>query len=214
MISNYNELTLSKFLELRNMDWSDRDEVEMEVETMSILSDISEDELMDMPIMEYRKLAAQANFLTTEPKAEKRPPKEITVNGRVYAVLKDVKEMTTGQFIDYQSYIKEPEKAEQNLPFIMSCFCVPKGKKYGEYDIEDVIPDMGQIPITTVLTISGFFFRKSQTLLSAMLTYSEWQMKKMMRKEKNKEMVEKMKTVTEGLRMLKDSVRNGDGLQV
>lgn len=213
MISNYNELTLSKFLELRQMDWTDRDEVEMEVETMSILADMSEDDILDMPIMEYRKLAAQANFLTEEPKPASRPPKEITINGRVYTVLKDVKEMTTGQFIDYQSYIKEPEKAEQNLPFIMSCFCIPKGQKYGDYDIESVIPDMSQIPITTVLTISGFFFRKSQTLLSAMLTYLEWKTKKMMRKEKNQEMKTKLKTATEGLHTLKNSVKNGDGFQ-
>ena len=120
--------------------------------------------------------------------------------------------MTAGQFIDYQNYIKDINTTEKNLPLLMTCFCIPKGKKYGEYDFVEVSNDMKKLPIEMVLGLAGFFFRKSQRLIDNTLTYLDWMVKRMSKREKNKEIAEKMTEARQKLHILKDLVKDGDGL--
>ena len=208
MIENYKQLTLEKYLEIKNLDL-EQPEIDIHVQIISILSDLSEDEVLDLPLPEYKKMVAKTSFLYEEPKAEKHPPREITINGRKYEVLRDAKKMTAGQYIDYQSYLKGD--VESNLPLILSTFCVPKGEKYGETPVEDVVEDMKVIPVQTVLTLSRFFFRQSQNSINSILLFLEWTTKRMKKKEKNKEITEKMETALTQIRTLQDLVNGGDG---
>lgn len=210
MINNYKDLTLGKYLQLREIDPT-CDEMDIQVQMLSILSDKDEEEILDLPLPEYRKLVGQTAFLVEQPVAGKTPPREITVNGRKYSVLRDAKEMTAGQYIDYQNYISDTSVAEKNLPFLLSCFVIPKGKKYGDYDLEEVVSDIRCMPIETVLTLSSFFFRQSQNSINNMLIYLDWMTKRMEKREKDETKKAMMKEAREKVAMLQDLLKDGDG---
>lgn len=211
MITSYKDLTLDKYLALRNID-VEQEEIDIQSQMLAVLNDCTVDEILDLKLDEYHKLVGQMNFLLNEPNPIKKVPNEITINKNKYEVIKDARSMTAGQFIDYQNYIKDINTTEKNLPLLMTCFLIPKGKKYGDYDFVEVAKDMGQLPIEMVLGLAGFFFRKSQKLISNTLTYLDWMVKKMKRRETNKEIVAKMEEATEKLHTLKNLVNGGDGL--
>lgn len=211
MINNYKDLTLEKYLALREIDLM-QEEIDIQSEMLAILNSCTVDEILNLKLDEYHKLVGEMSFLAEEPKPIKSIPREIVVNGKKYSVIKDAREMTAGQFIDYQTYIKDINSAEKNLPLLLTCFCIPKGKKYGEYDFVEAADDMRKLPIELVLGLAAFFLRQSQKSISSTLTYLDWMTKRMKRKEKNKEIVEKMEMAREKIHMLQDLVNGGDGL--
>lgn len=211
MIDSYSKLTLDKYLQLRNIDLT-QDEIDTQVEMISILSDEDIDTILSLPLTEYQKRARATAFLLNEPKVGDRPPRTIKIGNTVYEVVKDIRSFTTGQYIDYQNYISDLSLVEDNLPRLMTVFLIPKGHKYSDgYEIFDVEKDALNIPIETVLTLSRFFFRKSQTSISNTLTCLDWMMKRMEKKEKDKEKREKIAEARKGLLTLKNSVNGGDG---
>lgn len=210
MINNYKDLTLEKYLQLRDIDITELEPLDIQAQMIAILSDMTEDEVLDLSLPEYQRLVGEMLFLNEEPVPIKTIPKELTISGRKYSVLKNAREMTAGQFIDYQSYIKDD--VEKKLPLLLTCFIIPKGKKYGQYDIAEVIDDMRMLPIETVLGLAAFFLRQSQRLISNTLTYLDWSVRRMERKEKKTETREKMKEAREKIRLLQDLVNDGDGL--
>ena len=55
----------------------------------------------------------------------------------------------------------------ENYPQIMACFMVPKGKKYGEYDIDDVVKELNEyFSIVDAETIMFFFAESYQKLIT------------------------------------------------
>lgn len=213
MIDSYKDLNIGKFLEIRNIDLTDKEEIDIQVALISILADMTEDEVLELPIPEYRKMVAKMSFLFTPPDVKEKLPKKVMINGEEYTVVDEVKKMRTGQFIDYESYISKDD-SENMLPYILSCILIPKGKTYGnDYDLEATVKDITEhLPIETALSIARFFFRKSQSLIRATLTYLGWMMKKRMRKAKTEaEKVKMMKTVQQTA-LLSNLVKSGDGL--
>lgn len=210
MINNYKDLTIAKYQQLLSIDWNDMDEVDRQVTMISILSDKDEDEILNLPLTEYTKLAAQTEFLLKEPDVKKRKPNKIRINGKEYEVLKEVKDMTAGQYIDYQQYLSLND-INKFLPNILSCFIIPKGKKYGEYNIDGVINDIKDMSVEEALSIASFFTKKFRTSIEAILLYSRWMLKKMKRKTKDETMKENIEMARKRLQSLYNSIRNGDG---
>ena len=132
MIDNYNDLTIKKYRELASIEKGD-DDMEYGIEILSVLSDISEDDLMQMPITEFTDLMSKTKFLNTqiERTEYKKLGKRITVNGKNYRLIKDAKELTTAQYIDFKSYISR-ENFIDMLPYILTVFLVPEEKKYND----------------------------------------------------------------------------------
>lgn len=211
MINNYKDLTLEKYLALRNIDLM-QEEIDIQTQMIAILNDCTVEEVLDLKLDEYHRLVGEMSFLSEEPQPTKSIPREIKIGDNKYTILRSARDMTAGQYIDYQNYIKDINTAEMNLPLLMTCFCIPKGHKYGDYDFVDVVNDMKKLPIEMVLGLSRFFFLKSQKLINSTLTYLDWMMKMMKKKEKNQQTREKMMEAMEKLHMLKDLVNDGDGL--
>lgn len=206
MINNYKDLTLEKYLKLQDIDWTSMEEIDIQSTMISILSDMDINDVLDLPISEYRKMAEQLQFLTVEPKIKSHKIDKVKINGKEFYVLKDVKDMTAGQYIDYQTYIQNGDN--KMLPYILSCVIIPKGKKYGEVD---TIEDMMQLSVEEALTISNFFMNKSRSLIRGTLLYLEWMMKKKMKRMKDETMKEKMKEAVKEIHSLRNLTKDGDG---
>lgn len=209
MIDNYKKLNVSKYIELQNIDIEGKEEVDIQVNILSILYDMSEDEILELPIPEYKKLVVGSSFLTTPPTPYDKIPDTIIINKKKYSVIKDIKKMSAGQYIDYQNYIKD--KSPKMLPFLLSCFLIPNGKKYGD-GLEEVLEDINNLSILDAISLSAFFLKKWESLTKATLIYLIWRMKWMMKKEKNPIVKEQMKIAVQKLTMLRNTIKNGVGL--
>ena len=206
MINNYRDLTIEKYIELYEIEVHGMEEIDIQSNIIAILSDMTVDEVLDLPIPQYKKLVQQTAFMTVPPQVKARKISKVTINGKEYKVLEKVEDMTTGQYIDYQSYLQKNEV--KMLPYILSCLIIPNGEKYGE---SDTIEDMKQMSVEEALTISNFFMKQSLTLTNATLRYLEWQMKRKMKKMKEETVKQKMMEAIQNLRSLRNLLKNGDG---
>lgn len=211
MIDSYDKLTVGKFLELRQMDITGMEEIDIQVNIIAILNDMDEEEVINLPLQDYQKLVKQSAFLTSQPTPQNKIPKILKLNGKQYDVVTDVKDMTAGQYIDYQTYISYKE--DKYLPHILSCIIIPKGEKYGQTDIMTTIKTIEEyLPISVAISLSAFFLNRWQSLTKATLTYLILKMKMMMRKEKNMRVKVQMRQALRKMTTLRSLIKDGDGL--
>lgn len=211
MIDNYNKLSIGKFMEIQDIDFTGMEEIDIQVSLIAILNDMTEDEVMDLPLNDYKDCVRKLKFLATKPEPKNKVPKAVKLDGKEYTVIKDIKEMTAGQYIDYQNYLSH--KDNKYLPHILSCFIIPKGEKYGDSNLMEIIEIIKtELPIGIALTMSAFFLKKWESLTKGTLTYLGLKMKWMMRKEKNQEVKKKMQMAIKNLTTLRNSIDSGVGL--
>lgn len=211
MIDNYNKLSIGKFMEIQDIDFTGMEEIDIQVSLIAILNDMTEDEVMDLPLNDYKDCVRKLKFLATKPEPKTKIPKAVKLDGKEYTVIKDIKEMTAGQYIDYQNYLSHKEN--KYLPHILSCFIIPKGEKYGDSNLMEIIEIIKtELPIGIALNMSAFFLKKWESLTKGTLTYLGLKMKWMMRKEKNQEVKKKMQMAIKNLTTLRNSIDSGVGL--
>lgn len=206
MINNYKDLTLEKYIELYELDIHGMEEIDIQSNIIAILSDMTVDDVLDLPIPQYKKLAQQTAFLTAQPQVKARKINRIYINGKEYNVLDKIEKMTTGQYIDYQTYLKKNDV--KMLPYILSCLIIPSGEKYGD---TDTIEQIKQMTVEEALTISNFFMNKSLTLIKGTLRYLEYMMKRKMKKVKEETLKQQMTEAIQKLHSLQNSLKNGVG---
>ena len=211
MIDNYNKLSIGKFMEIQDIDFTGMEEIDIQVSLIAILNDMTEDEVMDLPLNDYKDCVRKLKFLATKPEPKNKVPKAVKLDGKEYTVIKDIKEMTAGQYIDYQNYLTH--KDNKYLPHILSCFIIPKGEKYGDSNLMEIIEIIKtELPIGIALTMSAFFLKKWESLTKGTLTFLGLKMKWMMKKEKNQEVKKKMQMAIKNLTTLRNSIDSGVGL--
>lgn len=212
MIDSYDKLTIGKYRELIKLE--KEDDMTYGLQILSVLSDISEDDLMNMPLDEFSSMMAKTKFLYKE--IEKLDynhlGKTLTINGKKYEIIKSARKMTAGQYIDYKNYISN-ENLMDVLPYIMTVFVIPKGHKYcDDYDAEDLANEFNEyMDIKTALCISDFFRHQSALWIQSSMLYLEWTMKRTLKREKNQEMKEKLTEALNQIAYLRNSLKNLDG---
>lgn len=159
MITNYNSLTVGKYETLlRARADHEGDTNELNLHVLSILTDMTVDQLLDLKVPEFRAMMDRAGFLCTAPR-----PSEVARQYRfgdlVLVPVTDVRKMTAAQYIDFQNFSNAGEGLQAEL---LSCFLVPKSMKYNDgYDILEVqqaIRDF--MPVTVALGLLAFFLRR------------------------------------------------------
>lgn len=190
MIDSYDKLTLGKWLELKDVD-TNQEEIDIQADILSILSDMTVDELLNLPIQEYNQMVRDSMFLTKEPQTLNKLPNKFKIGDKEFTILTKPEDMTAGQYIDYQSYIKNDDIAH-----ILTCFVIPVGEKYGESNTEELAQLFkDNMPVTLALSIARFFFQLFLSLIRVTVDYLISKTKKTARKMKNKEMLKALKAL-------------------
>ena len=201
MITNYNNLTVGKYEALmRARADYEGDTNELNLHVLSILSDMTVEQLLDLKVPEFRAMMDRAGFLCTAPR-----PSDVARQYRfgdlTLVPVTDIRKMTAAQYIDFQNFSNTGEGRQAEL---LSCFLVPKGMKYNDgYDILEVqqaIRDF--LPVTAALGLLAFFLRKLHRSTISTLRSS---VKKM---PKNKQTAETIRMTNRLIR----SLQSGDGL--
>lgn len=209
---SWKEISVNTFSRLRNIDYKqDGGEFEMlnaNIELLSILCDCDEDTISNLTTSEFTYLLNQTAFLRDMPKVKIEDT--YIINGTTYKVFLSLKQMSVAQYVDFQTYFKDQQKYFKEL---LSVFLIPKGMKYGEgYNIDDTINDIGEyLSIVDANSILFFFVILFQSLTKVTLDCSIKDMKKMMKKTKNKEEKEKMEMAIKEMEKAKALTKNGIG---
>lgn len=206
MITSYNELTLGKYLQVMQVLQEDMEDIDRTVRMVAILNDMTDDEVESMPIADFADRAQALAFLYGEkPKHGGRITEKLKLDGSTYRITTNIAKLTTAQFIDFQTFAKEPQKY---LVELLSVFILPEGKKYNDgYDIAEVqrlIRENITAPQATAI-VSFFLTRLNRSAISTLI-YLGWKLRK--RAKKSPELQRKIQEAKTALR------QNGAGLGV
>lgn len=206
-IDNYGALPVGKYQRLVSIQ--EEEPVERSLRILEVLTDLTADELLGLPVGEYSDLTRKARFLDVPPRAAKRLGGYVC-DGMELVVMSDPRKMTAAQYIDYQTFAAE---ADTHIVELLSCFLIPKGHKYNErYDIELVHQVIREaLPTDAAMgLLAGFLWRLGRSL-RASLTYSAWMLRRRAKRltgEEREQMLTAAATIKEAVR----SLRAGDGL--
>lgn len=202
-IKSFKDMSLKTYYDIDKLKNKEIDAVDFEIELISILCECSVNDILDLPISQYQALRAEAQFVADFPDIVPNCPDNMTINGHKYAISKDLSKVTTAQYIDFQNYLK----MENNVQYVLSCFLIPEGKKYGQgYNVDDVINDIMDLDIIDALTVCFFFINLYLTSIKVILHSLESKMKKEIKKTKNKEMKKQLTKKLEEIHSLINGV--------
>lgn len=178
------------------------DDFEKNVGLLSILADVDEDTLLSMPLPQFAKLMAETEFIKDLPTAEIK--EEYVVNGNKYVIKLNPQYFTVNQWIDYNSLADDVNNKDRLLATVL----LPKGKEYGNYDIEEVIKDINDIPIVDIFAIHAFFLISYKVLLHATQQSLIRKLKKMKKmKNLNKEQIQQIEQQIQQIELLTNSFK-------
>lgn len=206
MIDSYRKLSIAKYDEIKKIMEKDIDDIDKQVELIACLADIDIDKVYNFPLTKYEELVEKASFLLELPKPKNNFPNKLSIGDRKYSIMKNVEKMTTGQYIDLQTYMKN----DMGIAYILTTIIIPEGCEYndGKYNIDDLQKDIyNNFNIEDAISIAFFLRRKLQIIIEGTLHFLDWKLKKM-GKKMPQEQKTKMKKVRE---MLKGLETNGLG---
>lgn len=202
IIDNYRNLPVGKWLEILELSRDENvDALEQQVKTIAILTGLTEDEVLDLPIMEYKSLAAKTMFLEKDYDGKLQIAKSYGLNGMELIPVKDFNKITTAQYVDYQTFSKE---GDMYLVQTLSTLLVPKGKKYNDgYDMDAVQQAIrDNLSVADVVSLYAFFLTKWVKSIKDSQTYLDKEIKKIPNKlmrEKLMKQVQEMRSKTNGV---------------
>lgn len=190
---DYTTLTYKKYKDIHNNILYFDNDTDRTTEIISIVYDLEFDDVENMTITEYRKLAQSCEFLKHPIDNKlKKIYDTLIINGIDYTLFTDIENMKVSQYIDFSNYIKN---ADEKIPEILSCFLIPEGHTYNDgYDIKKTINDINEyLSVQEVMQLSAFFLLLSQSLIKGLIKTKIGKLKRLMRTEKNKTIREEMK---------------------
>lgn len=181
------------------------------LQAAAILARMPYDTLLNLPLDEAQELVARTAFLYENPE-KKKIRKNYNLNGRTYVPMMSMENMTTAQFIDFNSLIND---LDERLPEILSIFLIPKGHKYNDgYDKNTVIKDIREkLMVTEALGMASFFINGYKKYAMRILLYSEAALEVAMWKAP-KELRPQAKEVMKALRHLREEIRFSYGYRL
>lgn len=192
IIDNYRNLPVGKWLEILELSRDENvDALEQQVKTIAILTGLTDDEVLDLPIMEYKSLAAKTMFLENEYDGKLQIAKSYGLNGMELIPVKDLNKITTAQYVDYQTFSKE---GDMYLVQTLSTLLVPKGKKYNDgYDMDAVQQAIrDNLSVADVLSLYAFFLTKWVKSIKDSQTFLDKEIRKISNKTMRERLMKQM----------------------
>lgn len=208
IIDSYATLPLGVYLDIMALcKDKDIEESDRQVRIVSLLSGIDEDTLLRMPIADFKALSVRARFLEDEiPPQRGLTARTMRLGDMTVAVTTKVTKITTAQYIDFQTFSKDPDRIVE----LIACFLIPEGCEYNEgYDIDDVYTAIREyLTVTEAHRLAAFFFSRWTRLIGSTLVYSALLTRTIKDKGTRRKMMAQIKEAWTGFRSV------GDGWQM
>lgn len=209
---SWRDVTIDEYFDLKDRLDDVQEETDKVVVKISFANNISEEEVWDKTINEFRRLQVEALWMDEFNISEDIKFKNIEINGEKYTVDVNLQNFTVAQYIDFQTFFPKRKTNERILGNILACFIIPREKKYASgYDIKKLVDDINSnLDILTANEILLFFLKQYLISIRATANYFNWIMKRMKKKSKNNMEIIKMEmewnqikeTILDGLRSL------------
>ena len=205
MIDSWSTLPIGKYADVYNVIESNDDEDTKVLKVAAICNDISYDEILNMNMSDATELVRSVGFIYTAP-AKVKPKKTYVLNGRKYRVIKSFGDITTAQYVNYQSIVGELNKY---LTEFLAIFFIPEGKKYGmDYDSDEVVEDIKTaLCVEEALSLANFFLKRWVRSMTRTLFFSEVAVA-VRRILSPKEAKAALRQVEQGLRKMRQELRD------
>lgn len=144
---NWNDLNLNMFTRLALIK---------DGTMLDLITAITGEDAGNLPLNELEGWNNKLAFLD-KPYKPSNPKKEYILNGITYIPVLNTKDILVNQFIDFQEFIKEPDRHIANLAAI---FFIRKGCKYGDRDPIEEAKFLGEhLSITDYKDVFNFFLK-------------------------------------------------------
>ena len=207
IIDNYRDLPIGLYLEICDIDRrEDLEDINKQVCIISVLTGMAEEDIYNLPLEEYRQLAAKSQYLRHPYEGEILTAKNYIVGKFTLVPVEDYRKITTAQYIDFQTFAKD---VERNIVEILSCMLIPKGKKYNQdYDVLEVQKALREhLCVADALSLLAFFFVQYRQSIKDSLTYSREMAMKLRDPEKKRRMLREIQKEEDRLLKLGDGLR-------
>lgn len=195
IIDNYRSLPIGDYQDIVGICKNENlGELDKQVGIIAILTGKSEEEILDLPINDYKRLAAKTAFLAEGlPESKKMVAKCYTLSRFELIPVMDIREVTTAQYIDFQSF--HQAGLEEHFVEILSTILVPKGKKYNQdYNIIELQTDIREgLSVQDAVSLYASFILSCRESMKDTLTFSLQEAKKIKDKTKREETERKLK---------------------
>ena len=208
IIDNYNKLTIGQYMEIQAVSRNESlEEIDRQVQILSILSGLPEDEILHLPIAEYKEMVARSAFLNPENLNFRGVAKKYILGGFELVPCRDFRKLETAQYIDFQTYSPDLDKY---LVEFLSVILVPKGHRYNEgYDLLEVQKAIrDEMSVEDGVSLAGFFLTWCRKSIRDSLNYSKREAMGIKDREKREKILAEIR---EQERILETS---GDGLKM
>lgn len=199
IIDSFNKLPIGKYEDILAISREEGvEEIDRTLAILSVLTGVTEEDLMHLPIAEFTELTRKMQFLTAEGFRGGRMAKKYIVGKWELCPVTDYRRLETCQYIDFQAYIADMEKRMVEL---LSVILVPKGHRYNEgYDIIELQRDIREsMTVAEGATIVGFFLTLCEKSIKDSLYYSRRMAKGIKDKAKREEMMRRIEEQEEAL---------------
>lgn len=192
MENAWEHITLNQFKAIRAVTESDKSGEDKLIAYASVLSGLTEDEILRMPFAQVAPLFEKVRGLDNPPKRG-RVRKIYKIKGWELC-LTDATRLSVAQWIDYQSFAKDLDKYMVELASVV---LVPKGKTYNEgYDMKALQRDLGEMEISDALSVCFFFQKRWLKSMRITLTFLVGKAIQMKNKEMRQRALEVRKEVS------------------
>lgn len=160
--TSWDAVTLAEWQAIRKILSEDDDPYLTECAIISTLSGADMDVIMSLTRYEHGRIMTNTlKFLNTVPNGKLKT--RVKVGGKWYRIESQAKDITGGQYIDMNHFIKDVDKVDFNLHNVIACLATPLKcgfirQPYNGKEHENVAKAMLGLPITTVKPLADFFF--------------------------------------------------------
>lgn len=187
--TGWDGVSLNQWQKIIELSQEELEPVDFNIELLSILSGVPSEEIYTYPLTDVQRMINSIAFINTNPNEDKvKIKKEYTIAGKKYKLFKKISEITTAQYLDFQSYSRDMNK---NIGELLAVFLIPSGLKYNEgYDLEETIEDIkgnDGISVRDAMSLMSFFGKEFLVSTLSSLKYSLTKTQKVMKELKEKD---------------------------
>lgn len=166
---SWDSISLSDFIQIQSIATSNLDDMTKTVELLKVIT--HNEQIDDLPINEFKEQTVKLKLLEM-PLKHNKIRKEYILNGKRYITTTKIKELTTGQYIDYCNLCKNPVGID-SIKKIVAILLIPEGTTYcNGYDLEDVESAVeNYMSITDIYGVADFFRNALQKYSKALVDY-------------------------------------------
>ena len=193
IIDNYRDLPIGKYEEIVALCNEEMTDVDRKVAILSVLTGLTEDEVLHLPLATFSDYSAKARFIEQECPENLIPgvARSYHIGGFVLLPVNDIRKITAAQFIDFQTFAQERDTKTVEL---LSCLLVPRGMDYNEgYDVMEVQNALrDEMSVAEALALLAFFFAGWLRSVRSTLSSSARMIGRVKDKAKREELTKRM----------------------